>query len=42
MYAIKSATHNVVMAFREEVNKVSRDKEMEAPIHDKTAQTLDL
>lgn len=42
MYAAKSATHSVFMAFREEVIKASRDKEMEAPIHDKTVQTLDL
>jgi len=30
------------MAFREEVIKASRNKEMEAPIHDKTVQPLDL
>lgn len=42
MYAAKSATHSVFMAFREEVIKASMDKEMEAPIHDKTVQPLDL
>lgn len=42
MYATKSATHNVFMAFREEVIKASWDKEMEALLHDKTMQTLDL
>ncbi len=42
MYAAKSATHSIFMAFREEVIKASRDKEMEAPIYDKTVQPLDL
>lgn len=42
MYATKSATNSVFMAFREEVIKASRDKEMEAQIHDKTVQPLDL
>lgn len=42
MYATKSVTHKVFMAFREEVIKASRDKEMEAPLHDKTVQTPDL
>lgn len=42
MYAIKSAIHNVFMAFREEVFKASRDKERKAPIPNKTVQALDL
>lgn len=42
MYAAKSATHNVFMAFREEVIKASRDKERKAPILYKTVQALDL